>query len=428
MLFHTLTFAAFFLVVFVIHFSLPHKIRKYLLLAASYYFYMSWNKKYIVLIFFTTVVIYLGAIFLEKAKTQKFKNLSLSLCLLANLALLFVFKYYNFSIDILTQILQSVSLDYNFPALRFLLPVGISFYTFQALGYLIDVYRGTIKAEKDFITLALFVSYFPQLVAGPIERASSLLPQLKSKVNIDWRRVEEGLHIIGVGLVQKVIVADLIAEYVNVVYGTPGNYQGLTLIIATYFFSFQIYCDFAGYSNIAIGCAKVFGVDLMKNFNRPYFASSVGEFWQRWHISLSTWFRDYLYIPLGGNRCSINKNIRNILIVFLLSGLWHGANLTFVFWGAIHSIYLIIERLLTKYRFGFFVNPSNNLIFKGFRIVFIFNLVSFTWIFFRAESLSDAVVIITNMFNFSVPQDLTVGFTCLSGVYLFLCGFFTCVY
>ena len=252
------------------------------------------------------------------------------------------------------------------------------------------------------------MSYFPQLVAGPIERASNLLPQLKKNNGFEFKNFDIGMKFIVLGLLQKVIVADNLAAYVNVVYERPEDFHGLQLFLATYFFAFQIYCDFAGYSNIAIGCAKIFGVDLMTNFRRPYLSGSIGEFWQRWHISLSTWFRDYLYIPLGGNRVGLLRNLFNIATVFVLSGLWHGANLTFIFWGGIHSVYLIFERLIS-FKKKSFQSLVKNRVFSYLRVLFIFNLVTLTWVFFRADSLSDAWIIVNSIFNVFDPVDLTVG-------------------
>jgi len=311
-----------------------------------------------------------------------------------------------------------------------LLPVGISFYTFQALGYTIDVYRGSIKPEYHFGKFALFKSFFPQLVAGPIERASNLLPQFSKKFDFNYYRIRDGLVLMAWGFFKKVVIADRLAEYVNIVYNNPNDYHGIPVILATIFFAFQIYCDFSGYSDIAVGSAKVMGFSLMTNFRRPYFAQNIKEFWQRWHISLSTWFRDYFYISLGGNRVAIWRWQLNLFLTFLVSGIWHGANWTFIIWGALHGFYLVFAIWTKKMQTqtNDFLRLGRHVKLITFISVFItFLLVVFAWIFFRANSVGDAFVIIKNMFNFSYseynlyyfPVDLYIAFASIFLLILF---------
>ena len=337
MLFNSFAFLIFFPIISILYFIIPHKYRWFFLLTASYYFYMNWKPGYALLIFTSTLVTWLCGLMVEKSEIKRNKKVFLILSLLINFGILFVFKYFNFINESVYVLLEKYKIRWTIPNLDILLPVGISFYTFQAVGYTIDVYRGDLKAEKNLGIYALFVSFFPQLVAGPIERAKNLLPQFHEKHFPDPDRINIGLKQMIWGYFIKIVVADRLALYINAVYNNVNAHNGTTLLIATIFFSFQIYCDFAGYSNIAIGAAKIMGFDLMTNFTRPYFSSNIHEFWQRWHISLSTWFRDYLYIPLGGNRVGKFRNYVNILITFVVSGLWHGANWTFVIWGALHG-------------------------------------------------------------------------------------------
>ncbi|MDF4201837.1 MBOAT family protein [Maribacter sp. SA7] len=322
------------------------------------------------------------------------------------MGILFLFKYYNFFNDSIFGLLTDWGIRMTLPNFDLLLPVGISFYTFQAVGYTIDVYRGDIKSEKHFGIYALFVSFFPQLVAGPIERAVNLLPQFKETKKIDYAQAAQGIKLMIWGYFMKIVVADRLAIYVNSVYGIPEYHSSITLFIATIFFAFQIYCDFAGYSNIAIGCAKIMGFDLMTNFRRPYFAQSCAEFWSRWHISLSTWFKDYVYIPLGGNRVGTTKNYRNILITFVISGLWHGANWTFVIWGGLNGLYQVLFKILKISPKRKTENTEFNFIYIG-NLILTFVLISFSWIFFRANTFTDALVIIERMFT--VAGNLFIG-------------------
>lgn len=398
MLFNSFEFLLFFPAVCLIYFLLgKNKLRNPFLLIASYYFYMNWKPIYAVLILTSTILTYACGLLVEKHAGDKRKQKSfLVISLILNFGILFIFKYFNFINESVFAVLSSMGLRWTVPNLNVLLPVGISFYTFQAVGYSIDVYRGTIKAEKDFLTYALFVSFFPQLVAGPIERAKNLLPQFHAEHRFDAEDVREGIKQMIWGFFMKLCVADCISEYVDAVFNNVPNHNGLSMIMATVFFTFQIYCDFAGYSNIAIGAARIMGFRLMENFRQPYFSMSIKEFWKRWHISLSTWFMDYLYIPLGGNRVKYGRHLLNLMITFLVSGLWHGANWTFVIWGALHGTYLILENVMRKFIYA----PKNeSILSKVFSTIVCFTLVCFAWIFFRANSISDAFTIVGKIFT-----------------------------
>ena len=402
MLFNSFEFLIFFPLVVGLYFAIPQRFRWMFLLAASYYFYMAWKAEYVLLIMASTIIDYYAALRMgatpEKSKRKKYLVLSA----IANLGLLFSFKYFNFFSDATREILANANIFYDSPALSILLPVGISFYTFQTLSYTIDFYRGVRKPERHLGIFALYVSFFPQLVAGPIERSTRLLPQFRQAKTFDIERVLSGLRLMLWGFFKKLVIADRLAVYVNEVYNNPGDYTGAPVILATYFFAFQIYCDFSGYSDIAIGAARVMGYDLMENFRRPYFAKSIGEFWKRWHISLSTWFKDYLYISLGGNRVSRWRWYYNVLIVFLLSGLWHGANWTFLTWGGLHGIYLILSHRTARVRerlcqlTGLSALPE----FHKFIKVFVtFHLVLLAWVFFRSNSVSDALTHLNSMLS-----------------------------
>lgn len=388
MLFNSLAYAIFLPCVFLLYWLIPNKYRWVLLLVASYYFYMSWNAKYVVLIATTTLVSYCCALIIEKTDRVGSKRIALIVALIISLGILYVFKYFNFSVDIITSI---IPLD--IARLNFLLPVGISFYTFQTLSYVIDVYKGKVKAEKNLGVYATFVSFFPQLVAGPIERTSNLMPQMRSEKRFDYTTATYGVRLILWGLYKKMVIADNLALWVDQVYGDLGSYKGLSLIIAAFFFSVQIYCDFSGYSDIARGSAKLLNINLMENFKSPYFSASIREFWSRWHISLSTWFRDYVYIPLGGNRVSKGRNVINNLITFLVSGLWHGANLTFVLWGGLHGTAQVCENLA-----GVKKKEKHDPIWF-IRVLVVFIFVTIAWIFFRASSIRDAIYVIGNAFS-----------------------------
>jgi len=343
MLFNSLNFLFFFPVVTALYYMIPHRFRWILLLASSYYFYMCWKVEYIVLILITTLITYFTGLGIGKAKEKKKKKKYLVFCICSNLLILLIFKYFNFFNNSFKEIFDYFNIFYNIPSFNLLLPVGISFYTFQSLSYSIDVYNGQKEPEKHFGIFAVYVAFFPQLVAGPIERSTKLLPQFYNKIEFKYSQVTDGLRQMAWGFFKKIVIADRLSLLVNQVYNNADSYTGVPLIIGTYFFSFQIYCDFSGYSDIAIGAAKVLGIDLSKNFKYPYFAKDINDFWRRWHITLSTWFRDYLYFPLGGNRVSAKKWCYNILIVFILSGLWHGASWTFIIWGTLHGFFIIVN-------------------------------------------------------------------------------------
>jgi len=400
MLFNSLQFAIFFIVVVSIYFSIPHRYRWILLLIASYYFYMCWNAKYIILIAFSTLVDYFAGLQMNRISEKRKRTKYLVMSLVTNLGLLFTFKYFNFFSRSVSEFFQAISIPVQPPLLHVLLPVGISFYTFQTLSYTIDVYRGKIPHEKHLGIFALYVSFFPQLVAGPIERASNLLPQFYKKMTFDDERIASGLRLMLWGFFKKIVVADRLSLYVDSVYGNISFHSGLTLLVATYLFAFQIYCDFSGYSDIAIGAARVLGFDLMKNFDRPYFSLTIPEFWRRWHISLSTWFKDYLYIPLGGNRVPVARMYMNLAIVFVVSGMWHGANWTFIFWGALHGLYIVSSRLSLGFRDRLVERFRVNKKLVTFSRMFItFQLVCFAWIYFRAGSLAHANLVVSKIFS-----------------------------
>lgn len=412
MLFNSLEFLIFFPIVIALYFALPNRFRWILLLVASYYFYMCWNYKYVVLILITTFTNYLCGLGLGHFKKKGIRILLLTTGLVVSFGILFFYKYFNFFGDSLNVLFARFNLFYRIPAYEVLLPVGISFFTFQTLSYTIDVYNGKQPVERHFGIFALYVSFFPQLVAGPIERSTNLLPQFYKNNKLVYENVRDGIAHMLWGFFKKVVIADRLSEYVNLVYNNPTDYQGPHFLLATLFFSFQIYCDFSGYSSIAIGTAKIMGYDLMVNFRRPYLAASIREFWQRWHISLSTWFRDYLYIPLGGNRVASKWHHQfNIFFTFLVSGLWHGANWTFIVWGALHGFYHVSAIWLKNWRekfneaVGLTGKPVLHLTMQ--RLV-TFALAYFAWIFFRANSISDAFYIIGQMplFQLEVPLNL----------------------
>jgi len=360
---------------------------------------------YILILGFTIVVDYFAGIYIEKSMGRK-RKLFLTYSLIANIGVLAVFKYYNFLNDNLTVLLHGMDFKNPIPYLSILLPVGLSFHTFQAMSYTIEVYRGHQPAERNFGIYSLYVMFYPQLVAGPIERPQNLLHQFYEKHEFDYYRVSEGLKLMLWGFFKKLVVADRLSLYVNAVYGNPDQHSGLSLLLATVFFAFQIYCDFSGYSDIAIGAARVMGFKLMTNFNRPYFSKSIAEFWKRWHISLSTWFKDYLYISLGGNRVSVPRWYFNLFFVFLVSGLWHGANWTFIIWGALNGFYLVaalitapLTKKITKASGISKIKWLNQLL----QILFTFTLTCFAWIFFRANTVHDAFTVIKKIVTFKGP-------------------------
>ena len=416
MLFNSLEFMLFFPIVAFGYFILPHKVRYLWLLGASYFFYMQWNAAYALLMLTSTVITYLSGYFIEKAdakQKERLKKLLVAISFTSNIAILFFFKYFDFMLDNLNSVLGLFSVSPLNPNFDVLLPVGISFYTFQALGYTVDVYRKDVVHEKNFFRYALFVSFFPQLVAGPIERSSNLIHQLRERHYFNTKSAVRGLLLMLWGFFQKLVIADRAALFVNTVYNNPtaATSKGFAVATATVLFAFQIYCDFASYSNIAKGCAEVMGIHLMTNFDTPYFSKSIGEFWRRWHISLSSWFRDYLYIPLGGNRKGTLRKNFNLLVVFFVSGLWHGASWNFVIWGLLNGVYQIAGSLTKGAREKISKKLGNRDNFSGklFKVIVTFTLVCFSWIFFRANSTSDAFVIIKNLFSEFNPWIFTDG-------------------
>lgn len=428
MLFNSLSFLLFFPIVTILYFILPHKIRWLLLLAASCFFYMFFKPVYILILFFTIIIDYYAGILIEKEPNAKKRKRFLILSIVANVGVLAVFKYFNFINGNIDGLATIFGYKNPIPYLKILLPIGLSFHTFQAMSYTIEVYRKNQMAEKHFGIYALYVMYYPQLVAGPIERPQNVLHQLKEKHYFDYDRTIDGLKLVVFGLFKKIVIADRLALCANEVFNNVHYYKGGPLILGIIFFTFQIYCDFSGYSDIARGCSRVMGIELMKNFNAPYLATSIKEFWSRWHISLSTWFRDYLYIPLGGNKNGKLKSYTNIFIVFLVSGLWHGANWTFVIWGFIHGFFNIIgiaiKNFVNAARSSFtFLNP----IFSFFSWALTFFIVAIAWVFFRANNLSDAVYVFKNLykldFNHLVSIPIFSYFYYVSSV-LFIIGLF----
>jgi D-alanyl-lipoteichoic acid acyltransferase DltB (MBOAT superfamily) len=400
MLFNSIAFAIFLPVVFILYWILPVKNRWMLLLAASYYFYMGWNAKYVVLIFTATFISYFCAILMEKASSIRVKRICMLSSAIVILGILFLFKYYNFFLDNLSILARKFSITMNPYTLKLILPVGISFYTFQTLSYVIDVYKGKIRAEKHLGYYAAFVSFFPQLVAGPIERASNLLPQIKEERKFEYEKASYGVKLMAVGYFKKIVLADTLAKYVDIVFADVYSYHGFTLFLASLFFTFQIYCDFSGYSDIAVGTAKMFGINLMNNFNSPYFSVSIHDFWKRWHISLSTFFKDYVYIPLGGNRMGKIKNMANLMVTFLLSGLWHGASWNYIVWGGVHGILQIFENITNLRK-----NDSKKIWVWWKRVIITFLIINITWIFFRTN-IKEAFYIIKNMFQGILKPEL----------------------
>lgn len=398
MLFNSLPYFLFFPLVVSFYFLLPHRFRWLLLLVASCGFYMYFIPKYILILGFTIVVDYFAGLLIENASGAR-RKLCLGFSILANVGVLVLFKYFDFLNESLEALARFAGWNYSIGALALVLPVGLSFHTFQAMSYTIEVYRGRQPAERHFGIYALYVMFFPQLVAGPIERPQNLLPQFRVVHHFDYDRVTQGLKLVAWGLFKKTVVADRLALFVNPVYATPGQFEGPVLTLATLSFAFQIYCDFSGYSDIALGSARVLGFRLMRNFDRPYHAASISEFWRRWHISLSSWFRDYLYYPLGGNRVPAQQWAINILLVFLVSGLWHGANWTFVVWGALHGLYLLAGAGTKGLRTGIIkrMGLTGAPALRHFGVLNTFLLVSFAWIFFRAASLQDAWTIISRL-------------------------------
>ena len=379
MLFNSLAFLCFFPLVVILYWLFPSRWRNPMLLLASYYFYMNWKPAYALLILISTITTWVGGLMINKKKGQR--KAWLIICLCINLGILFQYKYLNFATTSIQGFLELVGIKMEVPSFNLLLPVGISFYTFQVIGYIIDVYQRKIQAEKDFFTFALFVSFFPQLVAGPIERAKNMLWQFHVHHSFDGNNIIGGLRYMVWGYFMKLCIAENVAPYVDAVFNNLSYHNGTSILLASFFFTFQIFCDFGGYSLIAIGAANCMGFTLMRNFNHPYLSSSMRDFWRRWHISLSSWFTEYVYIPLGGNRCSASKHFRNLLLTMLLSGIWHGANWTFVIWGAYHGIWLVLYYLKKKYLH--LHTPHLLDVFCCFLIAWI------GWIIFRVNNLND---------------------------------------
>lgn len=397
-----------------IYFIIPKKFQYIWLLITSYYFYMCWNAKYALLLLFSTIVTYISGILLQWIKNQKwnankstrYKKCCVAFSFILNLGVLGFFKYINFFLKNINSILGFLNVELNMPSFDIILPVGISFYTFQALSYTMDVYRDEIYAEKNFFRYALFVSFFPQLVAGPIERSRNLLKQLSVPAKFNYDLARDGLLLMIWGFFLKIVLADRIAIFVDTAYGDYAQYGGVFLLLATILFAIQIYCDFYGYSVIAMGAAEILGIDLMENFNAPYLSKSVSEFWRRWHISLNTWFRDYLYIPLGGNRKGNVRRYLNLMTVFLVSGLWHGANWTFIIWGGLNGVYQILESVTKRIRdrwIEILCLKKKSFSHKLLQVSTTFILIDFSWIFFRASSVSDAIAIIKSMISVHNP-------------------------
>jgi D-alanyl-lipoteichoic acid acyltransferase DltB (MBOAT superfamily) len=433
MLFNSIDFAVFLPVIFLLYWFVANKNLKsqnLLIVLASYLFYGWWDWKFLSLIVFSTIVDYSIGYLLKKEENIKKRKILLWISILVNLSFLGFFKYYNFFLDNFIAGFSLFGQEISPNTLNIILPVGISFYTFQTLSYTIDVYKRNLEPTKDFIAFSAFVSFFPQLVAGPIERATHLLPQFYKKRNFDYALAVDGLRQILWGLFKKIVIADNCAEYANQIFNNSADMNGSSLVLGAVFFTFQIYGDFSGYSDIAIGTSRLFGFDLMKNFAFPYFSRDIAEFWRRWHISLSTWFRDYLYIPLGGSRGGTWMKVRNTFIIFIVSGFWHGANWTFIVWGALNAIYFL-PLLLTK-------NNRNNLdtiaqgkiipnIREFYTMLLTFSMTVFAWIFFRANSIGHALSYISEIFSlslFSLPK-----FESMSGALLTLSfvGLFTLI-
>lgn len=408
MLFTSIDFAIFLPLVFLLYWFVTNKslkLQNLLIVIASYVFYGWWDWRFLSLIIFSTVVDYILGLLLGNEENQAKRKILLWTSILVNLGLLGVFKYYNFFLDSLYDLYPGLKVVLGFNTLDIILPVGISFYTFQTLSYTLDVYKRKIEPTNDFIAFSAFVTFFPQLVAGPIERATHLLPQFYTKRSFDYSKAVDGMRQILWGLFKKIVIADNCAEFANQIFNNSADMNGSTLVLGALFFTFQIYGDFSGYSDIAIGTSRLFGFDLMRNFNFPYFSRDIAEFWRRWHISLSTWFRDYLYIPLGGSRGGTWMKVRNIFIIFIVSGFWHGANWTFIVWGALNAIYFL-PLLLTNHNRNNLETVAQGKLFPSLKefssILLTFSLTVFAWIFFRAENIAHAFSYISEIFSSSL--------------------------
>ncbi|MCG3204218.1 MAG: hypothetical protein KCHDKBKB_00928 [Elusimicrobia bacterium] len=405
MLFNSFTYLIFLPLVVAFYHTIPQRFRWQFLLLASVTFYVWWKPAYIVLLGLSILIDWWSALKIEATSEPRVRKRWLVLSVVSNLGLLVAFKYLDFFTVNLNILLNWAGSSHQFPQFQWVLPVGISFYTFQSMSYTVDVYRRHIKAEKNICFFALFVSFFPQLVAGPIERAGALIDQLRGNRQISWDRFFFGLKILAWGLFKKMVIADRLAAYVDLIYADPVSFSGSTLYLATVFFAFQIYCDFSGYSDIAVGSAQMLGIDLMENFRSPYLATSIIDFWKRWHISLTTWFRDYLYIPLGGNRNGGIRSLINIFIVFLVSGLWHGASWTFIGWGAYHGLLYLGNRLWLQRES---TSAAPLVIWRGIQRLTTFHLVLIGWVFFRAKTITDAKFIFLHLWD-SRPLQISLG-------------------
>ena len=418
MLFNSLNFAFFLPIAFILYWFATKgnlRLQNILLLVSSYFFYACWDWRFVFLLVFSTFLDYFTGIKIHEATNQRKKLFWLWLSIGINLGFLGIFKYYNFFAASFADGLSLLGFKANLGSLQVILPVGISFYTFHGLSYVLDLFNNRIKPERNFVDYSVFVSFFPLLVAGPIERATHLLPQILKKREFDYSKAVDGLRQILWGLFKKIVIADNCAEYANTIFNNSTDYSGSTLVLGALFFTFQIYCDFSGYSDIALGTARLFGIDLLRNFAFPYFSRDIAEFWRRWHISLSSWFKDYLYIPLGGSKGGMWMKIRNTFIIFLVSGFWHGANWTFLAWGLLNAIYFL-PLLLTK-------NNRNNLdivaqgkifpsIKEGLQILLTFSLSVFAWIFFRANNIGHATSYISGILSislFTIPKFAGIG-------------------
>ncbi len=416
MIFNSLSFAVFLPIVFVLYwFVTKSKLRaqNLLLLAASYFFYASWDWRFMFILIGSTLLDYFTGIKIHNALTPSTKKFWLWLSVSINLGVLGVFKYYDFFVESFAAGLSGLGFNVNYSTLNLILPVGISFYTFHGLSYVIDLYRDKIKPELNFINYSLFVSFFPLLVAGPIERATHLLPQIQKPRTFDYARAVDGMRQILWGLFKKIVIADNCAVYVNQIFVTSDDHSGSTLLVAAVFFAFQIYGDFSGYSDIALGTARLFGIELLRNFSFPYFSRDIAEFWRRWHISLSNWFRDYLYIPLGGSRFGKWKAVRNTLIIFVVSGFWHGANWTFIAWGTFHALLFLPLLLLERNRVNTNTVAENRFfpnLKELFQMTFTFFLVVLGWIFFRAKDINHALDYLSTLFSKSIFYAPVYGF------------------
>lgn len=395
MLFNTFSFWIIFPFIFFFYWIIPSRfnlVKKMFLIFVSYLLYMNYNVAYALVLLYVTIITYKGGLYIEKVSDKR--KLFITIGAFLTLGPLLIFKYYNFLIGSGNALLEYIGLRFSLPGLNWAIPLGISFFTFQAIGYLWDVYYRRMSAEKSFIDYMLFISFFPQIASGPISKASELLPQIKNTRPFDYSQAVEGLKLLLWGMFFKVVVADRLGLYVDTVYKDYEHYSGLTCLVASLFYSIQIYGDFAGYSWMAIGIARILGFDLINNFKRPYFSTSVTDFWRRWHISLSRWLKDYVYIPLGGSRCSKLRNYWNILITFLVSGIWHGANWTFIVWGVLHGVFQIIEKAL-----GLQKCTGSNRMVRAARILLTFLLINFAWIFFRMPDLQDACKVTIKIFT-----------------------------